>query len=155
MLTSRFHAWAKRPMRVVGSADTLTPRSRPAVHVSYVGADEMLDEDIVQVPVNPVDRDFQGKEASAHPLGPQKNNRKSIWLSILQVDEVTNPIRVVLQKPESEFTESVKASEYQYSVFLMTVVNPVADGFSAVEVGDLLEQRRADSFLKKISRSLS
>lgn len=72
MFPSGSYAWDTRAVRVVRSADSTTTCSSPAPHTSDNRADEVGDEDIVEVSVDPVDEDLHEKEISALPFHPRK-----------------------------------------------------------------------------------
>lgn len=51
--------------------------------------------------------------------------------------------------------KSLQSNKYQYSFSPATVASPLSERFGAARFDDLLEQQRADLFLKKNSLSLS
>lgn len=59
-------------MRVVGGADSVTPRFSPAAQISNVGAGEGRHNDIVEASVDPSDEELHGKEVSLLFLDPRK-----------------------------------------------------------------------------------
>lgn len=81
-------------------------------------------------------------------LDPRKYNLKKIWLTISQVNGVTDPLRAVSQKPEEKLMEFINSNKYQFVVDLMTVANPVSGRFGVVEVDDMLEKQEVDLFLR-------
>lgn len=61
-------------MRVVASSDNLNSRFVSAVHTSDVGAGKVGDEDIFELPVDPVDEDLQSEEISIIPFYSRVNS---------------------------------------------------------------------------------
>lgn len=64
-------------MRVVASADNIAPRFSPDADNSDVAAGKVETEDIVEVPVDPVDESLHSKEVAALPSDPQSSTRES------------------------------------------------------------------------------
>lgn len=138
-------------MRVAGNADNITTGSSPAAHSSDVEAGKERGEDIDQVPA---DEDLHSREALVLPFNPQKYERKKIWLTVSQVDDVTDTLRAVSHKHDEDLMESLKSCKKHYGTGLMTITNSVFVLFSVVEIESNLEQQGTDLFLKNNSRSL-
>lgn len=111
MYESGSFACEKRAVRVVGNTNSITKRSSLTPHTSDVGAEKVGDEDMIEVSIDPVDEDLQGKEVSMHSFDPRKYKRKNIWLNISQVGEVTSPLRAVSQKHGDTLIESLKSNK--------------------------------------------
>lgn len=62
---------------------------------------------------------------------------------------MANLLRAVSQKHEEGLVTSPKPKKQRYAVPLMNIAHSVSGRFSAVKVGDMLEQRRTDLLLSK------
>lgn len=142
-------------MRVVCSAVITTLRSSLAAHTFDVGVSEVGDIAIVLVSVDSSGEDLHGKEAFALFFDPQKLTRKSLWLTILRVDEVTISLRAFSQKHENAMMESLKSNKYWYGVSLMTVVDPSLGALSQSESTICFSSGKRTCLTIKISHSLS
>lgn len=79
---------------------------------------------------------------------PRKCSRKKIWLTMSQVDEMTNLLRVVFQKHEDELMGSLEFNRYQYGAVFMTFANPVSECFGAVKADYIPEQHGVNVLLE-------
>lgn len=64
------------------------------------------------------------KEVTARLSDLQTYRRKTVWLTIFQLDEVQNLLRAVFQRHEDDLLESERTKQYQYSAGLLTVASP-------------------------------
>lgn len=80
------YIWDTCAMQGPESADNTTTLSSPAVPVFGVGAGEVGDEDIVEVPVDHVVEDLHGKEVQVFLLHPQEFERRESWRANSTVD---------------------------------------------------------------------
>lgn len=110
----------------------------------------MGDEDIFETPVKHVDENFPGKEVLVLCFDPPKYNPKENWQTISRADKVTVPLRADFREHENELIEPLESNNYQYGIGLMTFANLVSGHCGAVDVDNMLEQRRTNLFLKKV-----
>lgn len=129
MFNSGWYAWDTQAMQVNGSANSITPRSSLTAYRSDVRARKMGNGDVVEIFVDPVDKDLHCKKVSVLPFDSQNHNRKEIWLTISQVDGVMIQLRAVSQKQEDELMELLNPRKHHYGAGHITVANPVSGRF--------------------------
>lgn len=76
----------------------------------------------------------------------QSFNSKAVGLTFSQDDKVTNPLCTVFQRHKDESTEFFKPNKRQYGIGLMTFADLIFVFFGAVQIDDMLEQQKMDSF---------
>lgn len=62
-----------------------------------------------EAPVNLSDENLHGRKVFVLLFNSQKYNRKAIWLTISQAEELPGPLRAVSQKQEQELMESLQS----------------------------------------------
>lgn len=127
-------------------------RFSPAAHISDFGAGEEKGKGIVEAPV---DEESHRKKVSMILFDLRTYEREETRLTSSQTHVATNPDHAVSQKHKDELIESLRANRKDSGAGLMTVANPLSEGFGAFRVVDNLEQQETDLFSKKNSRSLS
>lgn len=141
-------------MRVDGSAGSMTPRSSLPAYTFDVEAGKVEDEQVVEAPIDPANENFHSKNTQVLFFDLQQCSRKKTRLTISQDDEIANPLRVVLHKPEDELMRFLESVSYHYGANCLTVADPVSERFGAVKADDTLEQWESSLCLKKNLRSL-
>lgn len=107
MCTSDLQVWDTPAVRVVGSPDSNMVRSSPAAQTSDIGAGKVVNDTIEEAPAKFVENDSHVNEVSMIPFDTRKDNRKAVQFTMSQVDEATNPLRIVSQEQENELMESL------------------------------------------------
>lgn len=102
MLVSGFYARDTGAVRAVRHLRSRHPAPSLDPHTSEVAAAGSDAEDVFKIPI---DDDTTGREISVRDFEPQSYTRDEVWLTILQVGDVKNLLRVVFQAHEVKLME--------------------------------------------------
>lgn len=96
-------------MRAVGQLPSLYPALSVGPLTFQVAAVEINAGDVFGLPIAD---DTTGKRVAMPGFDQQSYKREKVWLTVIQVDDVEDPLRAVSQSQEDMLMESLGTSKY-------------------------------------------
>lgn len=98
---------------------------------------------------SPFDEGVVRTEVAVRPFNRRSHRRKTVRLTIFQIDEVQNLLRAVWQKHEDELLGSLRENKYQFGAGLMTAASPASETLGAFSTRSKSEHYGKERILKK------
>lgn len=103
-------------------------------------------EDVFEIPF---DDKVTEEKVAARSFGPRIYRRNKVYLTIVQIDHVQNPLRVVSQKHKNDSLGSLQAKKYQCGTGFITMASSPSGTFGAANVDNMLEHCEKKRFRKQ------